>query len=118
MWEGMVSQDYRLDELFYYYQDWLQDAQVVVQVFDNFTMEVVEVVGSEFVGDSAVQEAFEAVLDMAFGRVQVWGSVYKAWGMIVVTQVHMNFPSNYVAKADLKRVGYSNFATDSIVDNY
>lgn len=32
-------------------------------------MEAVEVVDSEFVGDSAVQEASEATLDMEFGRV-------------------------------------------------
>ena len=30
----------------------------------------------------------------------------------------MNCPPNYVAKAYLQRVGYSYFATDSIVDNY
>ena len=102
MWQGMVPQYYRLVEMFYYYQDWLWPTQVVVQVFESFVMEAVEVVDSEFVGDSAVQEASEATLDMEFGRVQVWGNVYKEWGMIAMTQVHMNFPSNYVSKADFK----------------
>ena len=32
-------------------------------------MEVIEVIDYDFVGDSVVQEAFEAALDMAFGRV-------------------------------------------------
>ena len=118
MWQGMVPQYYRLVEMFYYYQDWLWPTQVVVQVFESFVMEAVEVVDSEFVGDSVVQEASKVALDMAFGRVQVWGSVYMAWGMIVATQVHMNFPSNSIAKVDFKRVGYSYFATNSIVDNY
>ena len=118
MSEGMVSQYYRLAKLFYYYQDWLQHTQGVVQVFESFVMEAVEVVDSDFVGDSIVQEVSEASLDMAFGRVQVWGSVYKAWGMTVVTQVHMNFPFNSVAKDDFQMFGYSYFAIDSIVDNY
>ena len=48
-------------------------------------MEAVEVVDFEFVGDSIVQEASTAALDMEFGRVYVWGSVYKAWDMIAMT---------------------------------
>ena len=32
-------------------------------------MEAIEIVDSEFVGDSGVQEASEAALAMAFGRV-------------------------------------------------
>ena len=48
-------------------------------------MEVIEVVDFEFVGDSTMEEASEAALDMEFGRVSVWRSVHKAWDMIVVT---------------------------------
>ena len=77
-----------------------------------------EGVNSEFKVHLGAQEAFEVALGTTFGKVQVWGSVYRAWDMVVEAQVHMNFPSNFVAKADLQTVGYSYFATDSIVDNY
>ena len=48
-------------------------------------MEAIEVVDFGFMGDSVVQEASEAALDMAFGRMHVWGTMYKAWDMIVVS---------------------------------
>ena len=81
-------------------------------------MEEIEMVDSKFVEPLAVQEAFEVALGMTFGKVQVWGSVYREWGMVVATQIHMNFPSNFVSNVDLQRVDYSYFATNSIVDNY
>ena len=73
---------YRLVELFYYCQDQLQDAQGVVQVFGAFVMEAIEVVDSKFEVHSAVQEAFEVALGTTFGKVQVWGRVYRAWDML------------------------------------
>ena len=75
-------------------------------------------VDSKFVEPLAVQEAFEVALGMTFGKVQVWGSVYREWGMVVDAQIHMNFPSNFVSMAGLQRVDYSYFSTDSIADNY
>ena len=82
-----------------------------------FLLEVVEVADLELVVHLAAQEVLETTQGKAFDMVQVQGNVHKAWSRIVGAQAHMNFLSNFVAKADLQRVDYSYFATDSTTDN-